>query len=175
MRVLDDFSHPAPFFYTSYVNKSSIIEKEMDKKGQLISAIKEYFNQKAKVYSIDISFLYGSWAIGYPKTGSDVDIAIIFNKEMDRDKIFDIITTISFELTSILKIETNVLHLDGEFYRPMLYYNAIVHGIPVFMESFTRYVDARLNAMHQMEDFSIFGTKWQSEIVERRLEKLNHA
>ena len=56
----------------------------MDKKEQLISAIKEYFNGKAKVYSVDIAFLYGSWAIGCPKASSDVDVAIIFNKEMDR-------------------------------------------------------------------------------------------
>jgi len=162
-------------FYTSYINKSSIIEKEMDKKEQLISAIKEYFNGKAKTYSVDIAFLYGSWAIGCPKASSDVDVAIIFNKEMDRDKIFDLITTISLELTNILKRETNVLHIDTGFYRPMLYYNAIVQGIPVFVKNFTRYVDARHHAIYQMEDFSIFGTKWQSEIVERRLEKLNHA
>jgi hypothetical protein len=57
----------------------------------------------------------------------------------------------------------------------MLYYNAIVHGIPVYVESFTRYVDKRLYAIYQMEDFSIFGMKWQSEIVQKRLERLNNA
>jgi len=140
-----------------------------------MSALKSYFSHKAESYHIDMAFLYGSWATGYPKIVSDVDIAVIFNKAMHRDKLFDIITTLSLELTYLLKIETNVLHIDKEFSRPMLYYNAIVHGMPVFVKSFTRYVDTRLHAIYQMEDFSIFGTKWQSEIVERRLEKLNNA
>jgi len=122
-----------------------------------------------------VAFLYGSWAAGYPKTGSDVDIAVIFNRKMDSNELFDIITTMSLELNNLLKIETNVLYIDKEFSKPMLYYNAIVHGIPVFIKSFTRYVDARLYAIYQMEDFSIFGTKWQSKIVEKRLEKLNNA
>lgn len=55
----------------------------------------------------------------------------------------------------------------------MLYYNAIVHGIPVYMKSFTRYVEKRFYAIYQMENFSIFGTRWQTEILEKRLEKLN--
>lgn len=140
-----------------------------------MSALKSYFGRRSRTYHIDTAFLYGSWAAGYPKIGSDVDIAVIFNKKMDSDKLFDIITTLSLEITNLLKIETNVLYIDREFYRPMLYYNAIVQGIPVFIKSFTRYVDARFYAIYQMEDFSIFGTKRQSEIVERRLEKLNNA
>jgi len=147
----------------------------MDKKTHIVSVLQSYFNRKAKGYHIDMAFLYGSWAKGYPKMDSDLDIAVVFNREMDRDRIFDIITTISLELTNHLTIETNILYIDREFSKPMLYYNAIVHGIPVFVKSFTRYVDTRLHAIHQMEDFSIFGTKWQSEIVERRLEKLNNA
>ena len=145
----------------------------MDKKTQILSALKSYFKHKAGMYHIDMVFLYGSWATGFPKIESDVDVAVVFNKEMDRDELFDIITTLSLELTYVLRIETNVLYIDEEFSKPMLYYNAIVHGIPVFIKSFTRYVDKRLYAIFQMEDFSIFGIKWHAEIVERRLEKLN--
>ncbi len=52
----------------------------------------------------------------------------------------------------------------------MLHYNAIVHGIPVYIRDFTRFVDTKLRAIYQMEDFCIFGTKWQEEIVRKRLE-----
>jgi len=145
----------------------------MDKKTQILSSLKSYFKHKAEIYNIDMVFLYGSWATGFPKIESDVDIAVVFNKEMGRDEMFDIITTLSLELTNLLKLETNVLYIDEEFSKPMLYYNAIVHGIPLFIKSFTRYVDKRLYAIFQMEDFSIFGIKWHAEIVERRLEKLN--
>ncbi len=109
----------------------------------------------------------------FPGVESDVDIAVVFNKEMGRDELFEVITTISLEPTGLLRVETDVLYIDAEFSKPMLYYNAIVHGIPVYMKSFTRYVDKRFCAIYQMEDFSIFGTRWQAEILEKRLEKLN--
>jgi len=147
----------------------------MNKKTHIISALHSYFHKKAKMHHVDMAFLYGSWAKGYPHANSDVDIAIIFNREMGKDKLFDIITSLSLELTRLLKIETNVLYIDKEFSKPMLFYNAIIHGIPVFIKSFTRYVDTRLHAMYEMEDFSIFGTQWQSEIVQKRIEKLNNA
>ena len=150
-------------------------EQQDIKKTRLLSALKSYFTHKADMYTIDMAFLYGSWATGYPKIDSDVDIAVIFNKEMGRGQLFDIITTLSLELTNLLTLETNVLYVDEEFSKPMLYYNAIVHGIPVFIGSFTRYVDKRFHAIYQMEDFSIFGMKWQSEIVQKGLEKLNNA
>jgi len=57
----------------------------------------------------------------------------------------------------------------------MVHYNAIVHGVPVYISDFTRFVDVKLKAIHQMEDFCIFDTKWQSEIVRKRLEALNRA
>ncbi len=148
--------------------------KIMDK-DEIISALKAYFQHKADVFNIDMAFLYGSWASGFPKKESDIDIAVIFDKEMKEEKIFEIVTTISLELTDILKREVNVLYIDKELSRPMLHYNAIIQGIPVFLKDFTRYVDIRLEAISRMEDFSIFGTRWQSEVVKRRLEVFKHA
>ena len=148
--------------------------KIMDK-NEVISAIKFYFQNKADIFNIDMAFLYGSWASALPKKESDVDIAVIFAEEMREEEVFEILTTISLELTDVLKKETNVLFIDGELYKPMLHYNAIVHGIPVYIMDFTGFVDMKLKAIRQMEDFSIFGTKWQCEIVKRRLEALNRA
>lgn len=144
-------------------------------KNEAISAIKFYFQNKADIFNVDIAFLYGSWASGLPNKESDVDIAVIFTEEMREEVVFEILTTISLELTDILKKETNVLFIDRELSKPMLHYNAIVHGIPVYIRDFTGFVDMKLKAIHQMEDFSIFGIKWQSEIVKRRLEALNRA
>lgn len=144
-------------------------------KNEAISAIKFYFQNKADIFNVDIAFLYGSWASGLPNKESDVDIAVIFTEEMREEEVFEILTTISLELTDILKKETNVLFIDRELSKPMLHYNAIVHGIPVYIRDFTGFVDMKLKAIHQMEDFSIFGIKWQSEIVKRRLEALNRA
>jgi len=97
------------------------------------------------------------------------------SKELDEDTAFDIVSSISLDLTEQLKRDTNVLYIDTELSKPMLHYNAIVHGVPVFIKDFEQYVDIRLKAISIMEDFSLFGTKWQAEIVKRRLEALNRA
>jgi predicted nucleotidyltransferase len=143
-------------------------------KNEVISALRSYFEAKADAFGVEMAFLYGSWATGRPKAESDIDIAIVFAQELEEEKIFKIITRISFELTDNLKRESSVLFIDRELSRPMLYYNAIVHGLPVYLRDFTRFVDMKLKAMRQMEDFAIFGLRWQSEVVRGRLEALKH-
>jgi hypothetical protein len=144
-------------------------------KDSLISILKSYFLHKADTFNIDMVFLYGSWASGSIRKESDIDIAVIFEKEINEEEGFEIATNISLELTDILKREVNALCIDKELSKPMLHYNAIIQGVPLFFKDFTRYVDIRLKAISQMEDFSIFGAKWQSELVKRRIERLKHA
>ncbi len=150
--------------------QDSIIKRE-----NIISALKTYFQRKADTYDINMAFLYGSWACGYPKEESDIDVAVLFNRLMSEDTTFDIVNDIALELTNILRRETNVLCIDRELSKPMLHYNVIVHGIAVYMKEFPEYVDMRLKAIVQMEDFSIFGTQWQAEIVRKRMEVINRA
>jgi predicted nucleotidyltransferase len=142
-------------------------------KDEVITALKSYFLSKANIYDIEMAFLYGSWAGGYPKKESDIDVAVLSTHEMGEDKAFDMVSNLSLELTDLLRHETNVLYIDSDLSKPMLHYNAIVHGIPVFIRNFTKYADIKIKAISQMEDFSIFGIKWQSEIVEKRLEAIN--
>ncbi len=150
--------------------QGSIIKRE-----EIISDLKEYFQRKADTYDMNMAFLYGSWACGHPKEESDIDVAVLFNQLMSKDKTFDMVNDIALELTNILKREINVLYIDRELSKPMLHYNVIVYGIPVYMKDFSEYVDIRLKAIFQMEDFNIFGTKWQSEVVRKRMEVLNNA
>jgi len=62
----------------------------------LTDEIKSFFKQRAVQYHIDIAFLYGSWAAGYPNQDSDIDLALLFSPEIDRkNKIFPVINDIS--------------------------------------------------------------------------------
>lgn len=144
-------------------------------RDEIIQVLKAYFQQRAVFFNINLAFLYGSWATGHPMGESDIDVAVLSDKEMDEDTAFDIVSKISLELTEQLRKETNVLYIDIELSKPMLHYNAIVHGIPVFIRDFEQYVDLRLKAISMMEDFSLFGTKWQAEIARKRLEAISHA
>lgn len=121
-------------------------------------------------------FLYGSWARGIPRWDSDIDIAVIFWKENDSEQEgFLHITDISYNLSEELKREVNIIRIHFDFRNPMLYYNAIVLGIPIFVKDKNRYARIIMEAIYQMEDFSIFGLDWQYETARKNLEVLGNA
>jgi predicted nucleotidyltransferase len=148
----------------------------MHTKPEILALLKTFFKESASAYKIEIAFLYGSWARGFPKSFSDVDVAIVFSEEPStEDEAFTTITDISLILRKKLKLDVNVIPIYSDFRRPMLYYNAIVLGIPVFIGNQDRYVFLRNQAIFQMEDFTLFGTKWQLEIAKKNLEDIKHA
>lgn len=137
----------------------------------ILEKLKSFFRVSAVHYGIDMAFLYGSWAGGSPREDSDVDVAVWFYSDaLTRDEVFGRITDLSIKLSHLLKSEVNILILTRDFQNPMLEYNAIVLGIPIFVKEFDRYVSLRMEAISQMEDFSIFGLRWQLEAGERRLQ-----
>jgi len=142
-----------------------------DRKGfkeKLISEMKDFFKQRASQYHIDVAFLYGSWARGYPKQDSDVDLALLFSSEINsQDKIFFLINDISYKLGERLSKEVNIISISRDFGHPMLYYNAIILGIPLFVKDYDRFLSLKLEAIYQAEDFELFGVRWQQEIAKR--------
>ena len=136
----------------------------------MLKKLKSFFKSSADHYGIGMVFLYGSWARGNPHDDSDVDVAILFDSDaLNKNKIFNRITDLSMNLSHLLDKEVNILVITRDFKNPMIQYNAIVLGIPIFIKEFDRYISLRMEAIFQMEDFSIFGLDWQREIGERRL------
>ncbi|MFQ6092489.1 MAG: nucleotidyltransferase domain-containing protein [bacterium] len=147
----------------------------MNNKDDLISTLKAFFEGKAKGYSIDMVFLYGSWARGHPVEESDVDLALFFLPEPSSDdELFRVITDISYELSTKIGREVNAIALYQDFRKPMLYYNAIVLGIPLYIKEFERYVNLKNQAIAHMEDFCFFGTGWQLELARKNMEVLQN-
>lgn len=142
---------------------------------ELQNILENYFKEVADTYKIEMTFLYGSWAKGYPKESSDVDIAIVFSETDDEDKVFEKITEMTLSFMGKIKVEVNIIPVFLDFRKPMLYYNAVVLGIPVFIRDQNRYAALLNEAIFQMEDFSMFGTQWQLEIAEKNLKELRHA
>ena len=145
-------------------------------KEEIISKLNAFFEGNAARYDVDTAFLYGSWARGYSKEDSDIDVAVIFSPEpASVDREFDLITDISIRLSQVMKVEVNIISLHPDFQKPMLYYNAIVLGVPVYVKHPHRYVALKLQAIFHMEDFNLFGIGWQLEIARRNLVALKHA
>ena len=88
---------------------------------EIVNLLKNFFKEKKKNYGIEMVFLYGSWAIGFPKEESDVDIAIVFKKELASDKeLFDSLNDISLSLFKALGLEVNAIPILLDFPKPML-------------------------------------------------------
>lgn len=136
------------------------IEKE-----EIISKLKRFFKQSSSHYCVDMAFLYGSWTGGYPHRDSDIDLALVFSREIATEKTFSLITDISYELGKKLNREVNVISVYRDFRQPMLYYNAVILGTPLYIKDKARFLSLKIEAISQMEDFRIFGIPWQLEIA----------
>ena len=151
------------------------INKNKNRK-KIIAYLKDFFKKKAQCYEVEMAFLYGSWARGTPRQDSDLDIAVLFSAEdLSEHKSFQYITDISLALSQELGLEVNIILIHWDFRLPMLYYNAIVLGDPVFIKYDTGFINLKNMAIAQMEDFSIFGRDWQLQLARKNLEELEHA
>ena len=140
--------------------------------GKIIEKLKDYFSCKAEELGIEAAFLFGSFAHGFEKEESDVDIAVVLNKEAEKNRgsTFEVVTELSYRLSALTGRETQVVLIDKDFSKPMLFYNAIVHGMPVYISNKDKHISLVLRALEEMEAFSLFGTKWQIELAAKRLE-----
>jgi predicted nucleotidyltransferase len=147
-----------------------------DQRVQFIKVLEAFFARRASHFRIQMAFLYGSRAAGIPREDSDIDIGIFFADEItSEDERFDLATRISLSLMKEMKAEANVLPLSPDFKKPMLYYNVIVKGIPLYIEDNEKYLDRRNQAIYQMEDYEILGKSWQLQIAKKNLRDLGYA
>ena len=151
-------------------------DKEKSFREKLVSEMKRFFEQKVTHHHIDLVFLYGSWATGYPHQDSDIDLAVLLSPEVRKQgEIFILINEISYKLGEKLNKEVNIISISRDFNHPMLYYNAIILGIPVFVKDYDELLNLKLEAISQLEDFQLFGISWQREVARRILLGDSHA
>ena len=148
----------------------------INNRKEIINRLRNYFDRNAGRYKLEMVFLYGSWARGFPRYDSDVDIAVLFSDEPSSDdESFRKMTDMSLALSEELGREVNVLQVYKDFRKPMLYYNAILLGLPVYIRDQGQYIQIKNDALYHMEDYSIFGMDWQYEVATKNLEAIRHA
>ena len=141
--------------------------------SHLIESLRDYFHHEAIRFKIKAVFLFGSQAGGLSRPDSDVDLAIVFeDEEISEEELFDRMNVLTIKLIKILGCEVNLIAIDKDFGRPMLYYNAIVKGIPIFTKHPQYYTRLLNEAIYQMEDFEIFGRDWQIALAKCNLREI---
>lgn len=143
-------------------------------KAPLTDILKKNFKRRPSFPNINMVFLYGSFARGPSKEESDVDIGIVFKGQLSEEKVFSIISDISLALTYELKREINIVSVKLDNWQPMLYYNIIVLGVPIFITDEKEHLSVRWEAIHQMEDFAAMGLVWQIAAARASLRRLEH-
>ena len=144
--------------------------------SRIVETLRSYFQREASRFSVEVAFLYGSRAVGFPRLDSDIDLAILFDDEgIPEDDLFERLTAITLDLIKSFSCEVSVIPIYRDFRKPMLYYNAIVKGIPVFFANRQKYIALINEALYHMEDFETFGRKWLIDLATRNLEEISHA
>ena len=82
------------------------------------------------------------------------------------------ISQMTIELEHLLHREVNIIRLSWQFEKPLLYYNATILGIPVFVRNRSRHSRYLQEALYQMEDFRLFGIRWQLSAAQNNLREL---
>jgi len=143
---------------------------------KIAKQLEDFFNKNAQKFNIEMAFLFGSQAGGFPMEDSDIDIGIVFNNnKLSDDDIFSKITDISLKISGVVNSDINIIPVYYDFRKPLLYYNVIVLGMPLYIGNFDGYISLKNEAIFQMEDFSIFGEKWMIEIAKNKLKEIINA
>lgn len=143
--------------------------------GRVVTTAEEFFRQEGERLGVETAFVFGSRLGEATRADSDVDVAVVFAEDTEPESTFDRANDIALHLGRRLGADVDVVVLDPAFSRPMLAYNAVVRGIPVFVRDRESYLAFRNEAMRQMEDFSLFGVEWQLEVARTALEHPGHA
>jgi len=144
-------------------------------KEDILAVLKKYFQENADKYHVDLAFLFGSFAMGFVKEESDIDVAVVFSREIeDEGKVSEWTAEISLEIASRVGKEVDVLPINDPSRKPMVYYNAVVLGTPVYVRDKTRYIQVYNQALFQMNDFEIFGSRFQFEAARNVLRRIQH-
>jgi len=142
----------------------------------LVEHLVRYFTKHARELPIELAFLYGSWAAERQRADSDVDVAVLFRDDAgSEEEKYAVLTDVGSELAVSLQKEVSVLELKWAFDKPMLYYNAVVQGVPLWVKEQRLSDRFRHEAIEQMEDFCIFGIGWQLAAARCNLKGVTHA
>ncbi|MBU4305030.1 MAG: nucleotidyltransferase domain-containing protein [Candidatus Omnitrophica bacterium] len=146
-----------------------------DKDKVIITKLRGFLKEMASEYPIEIVFLYGSFASVYHHAGSDIDIGIFFSESVEKaEKAHFFITEITYKLIQEFSREVNIISIDRNFLHPMLYYNVIISGIPLFIKDDGKFLSLKLEAIHQMEDFQLFAPFWQRTVTKKIMKGVSY-
>ncbi len=126
----------------------------MIREGGFIGPIEDYLPQLKSVFEkhgVVLAYLYGSQVTGKAGPLSDVDVAVLFPRGVEKGERFDRVLKLMGDLASVFKRDdVNVLDLDEG--APLLNNNIRLHGRVIFCSDERVRADFMLRALQQYVD-----------------------
>lgn len=114
--------------------------------------IEEIVKSKAKDWKLKAFFLFGSTAYDMDTVRSDIDIAVAFEENLDRSTKKTIRNHIIKTLSQATGREIDIVEIEDKANKPLLLYNAIINGIPVYIKSEEFYKELITKYTKEMEN-----------------------
>lgn len=108
----------------------------------------EELKQKLKRYPLQQAYLFGSQARGTAGSLSDVDIALLFQPDADKEKTESKI----FAVLSQLLQTDNIDIIDIETASPLLAHRSVIQGVPLLNRSKHEEALFKTRLLHLYED-----------------------
>lgn len=135
----------------------------------LKSKSKKLIKKLAQKYKLKLVMLYGSAAKDKLQVNSDIDLAILGEKDFFEKHISDF----NYDMMDVEEIERrnfDIVPISGE--NPILLYNIFNDGIPVYIQDEEEYCRIRCWARFTYEDNKRF-FYGRDELIKKRLKNLN--
>lgn len=125
------------------------------------NSIKEYFTKKAGIAAV---YLYGSYAVGKHRTGSDVDLAILFGNR-DRDFVNNMLEKVHIELSRSLRRDLHLTALD--FAGELLLKQILKKGRCLIVNDSKALKYFKMDALSRIFDFQYHLERIQTAMIRR--------
>src|SRR3989344_2521750 len=120
-------------------------------KTEEINKLKTYFSKQP----VELVYLFGSMAKGLGKAYSDIDFAILFNKELSGQKRFDLKLKIIGDLCFILKTDS-IDVVDLKDASPFLKFEAMKPRYEIFINNEVERVEFESRALSEYLDIQYY-------------------
>lgn len=126
-----------------------------------IQTIRAFFRPRREVLAV---YLFGSYAHGFPRPNSDIDLGLLFDGE-DRNIIADKLESYNNALARILRKEIHLTALNAA--SPLLLKQVLSKGRCILVNEPKKNAYFQMTALAKIADFGIYKSKFEREFARK--------
>ncbi|MHB1337099.1 MAG: type VII toxin-antitoxin system MntA family adenylyltransferase antitoxin [Candidatus Humimicrobiaceae bacterium] len=138
----------------------------MKNKNLIVKEIIRYFADKKNISTI---YLFGSFAKNFNRKDSDIDIAVLFKKNLDKLERFNLVLEFVLELENILGEKIDIIDIENA--DPFFIHQVMLGKIIVIDKDTERRVSFEVDKRRTFFDMQPFYELYYSQSVKRLKEK----